>query len=175
VDLEGPEAEKAKYKIYRNGKTLIIDFEGKKNFNWDWKFDKVKDDQVYISITMPDIERLEATGFGSIRMEEFHVNDMEFDLRGPIEVDGTLNAQDVMITLSGKSELTLDGECNTMSADLEFASKLKAYNFAVNEANVDVSGASSAKLNVAHRLEIEEGVASDIDYRGNPEVIRNKQ
>jgi phage shock protein PspC (stress-responsive transcriptional regulator) len=175
VDLEGPEAEKAKYKIYRNGKTLIIDFEGKKNFNWDWKFDKVKDDQVYISITMPDIERLEATGFGSIRMEEFHVNDMEFDLRGPIEVDGTLNAQDVMISLSGKSELTLDGECNTMSADLEFASKLKAYNFAVNEANVDVTGASSAKLNVAHRLEIEEGVASDIDYRGSPEVIRNKQ
>jgi phage shock protein PspC (stress-responsive transcriptional regulator) len=175
VDLKGPEAEKAKYNIYRNGKTLIIDFEGKKDFNWDWKFDKVKDDQVYISITMPDIERLEATGFGTIQMEEFHVNDMEFELRGPIEVDGTLNAQDVMITLSGKSELTLDGECNTMSADLEFASKLKAYNFAVNEANVDVSGASSAKLNVARRLEIEEGVASDIDYRGNPEVIRNKQ
>jgi phage shock protein PspC (stress-responsive transcriptional regulator) len=174
VDLKGPESEKSKYKIYRNGKTLVIDFEGKKNFNWDWKFDKVKDDQMYISITMPDIEKLEASGFGSIQLDEFHVNDMEFEIRGPIELDGSLFAEDVMISLSGKSEMTLTGHCNTMSADIEFASKLKAYNFNVNEAIVDVTGASSAKINVAHRLEIEEGVASDIDYRGNPEVIRNK-
>ena len=174
VELKGPEAEKEKYNIYRNGKTLIIDFEGKKTFNWDWNFDKVKDDQVYISITMPHLEKLEATGFGTIQFDEFHVNDIEFELRGPIEVDGTLQAEDVMISLSGKSELTLHGHSNTMSADIEFASKLKGYNFNVNEANVDVTGASSAKLNVSHRLEIEEGVASDIDYRGNPEVIRNK-
>jgi phage shock protein PspC (stress-responsive transcriptional regulator) len=174
VELKGPESEKEKYSIYRNGKTLVIDFEGKKNFNWDWNFDKVKDDQVHISITMPEIERLEATGFGSIQLEEFHVRDMEFELRGPIEVDGSLNAEDVIISLSGKSELTLTGQSNTMAADIEFASRLKAYNFNVNEAIIDVSGASSAKLNVSHRLEIEEGVASDIDYRGNPEVIRNK-
>jgi phage shock protein PspC (stress-responsive transcriptional regulator) len=173
VELKGPESEKEKYNIYRNGKTLIVDFEGKKNFNWDWNFDKVKDDQVYISITMPGLERLEATGFGNIRFEEFHVNDMEFELTGPVEVDGTLHAEDVMINLSGKSQLTLSGHCNTMSADIQFASKLKAYNFEANEAVVDVTGASSAKLNVAHRLEIEEGVASDIDFRGNPEVIRN--
>jgi phage shock protein PspC (stress-responsive transcriptional regulator) len=174
VDLKGPEGEKEKYNIYRNGKTLVIDFEGKKNFNWDWTFDKVKDDQVYISVTMPDIEKLEATGFGSIQFEEFQLSDMEFEIRGPIETDASLYAEDVNISLSGKSELTLTGHCNTMSADVEFASKLKAYNFEVNEAMVDVTGASSAKLNVTHRLEIEEGVASDIDYRGNPEVIRNK-
>ena len=174
VDLKGPESEKEKYNIYRNGKTLIIDFEGKKNFNWDITLDKMKDDQVHISITMPDIEKLEATGFGTIQLEEFHVRDMEFEVRGPIEIDGKLNAEDVMISLSGKSELTLSGQCNTMSADIEFASKLKAYNFSVNEAMVDVTGASSAKLNVSRRLEIEEGVASDVDYRGNPEVIRNQ-
>lgn len=175
VDIKGPESEKKKYSIYRNGKTLIVDFEGKKNFNWDWTFDKVKTDQVYISITMPDIERLEATGFGRIELEEFNVRDMEFELRGPIEADASLTAEDVMISLSGKSALTLQGRSNVLSADVEFASKLKAYNFEVNEAVVDVSGASSAKLNVAHRLEIEEGVASDIDYRGNPEVIRNEK
>jgi phage shock protein PspC (stress-responsive transcriptional regulator) len=174
VDLKGPDAEKAKYNIYRNGKTLVIDFEGKKNFNWDWNFDKVKDDQVYISITMPDIGKLEATGFGTIQLEEFHVQNMEFELRGPIEVDGHLNADDVIISMTGKSELTLQGHSNRMTADIEFASRLKAYNFEVNEAVVEVKGASSAKLNVVHRLEIEEGVASDIDYRGHPEVIRNE-
>lgn len=174
VDLKGPESEKEKYNISRSGNTLIIDFEGKKNFNWDINLDKMKGDQVYISITMPEIEKLEASGYGKIQLEEFHVEDMEFEVRGPIEIEGKLYAEDVMVSLSGKSELTLSGQCNTMSADIEFASKLKAYNFNVNEAMVDVTGASSAKLNVSRRLEIEEGVASDVDYRGNPEVIRNQ-
>jgi phage shock protein PspC (stress-responsive transcriptional regulator) len=173
VELKGPETEKEKYRIYRSGKTLVIDFEGKKNFNWDWNFDKVKSDQVYISITMPEIEKLEATGFGSIQFEEFHANDMEFELTGPIDVEGALQANDVIIKLTGKSQLTLQGHSQSMAADIEFASKLKAYNFEVNDAMVEVTGASSAKLNVTHRLEMEEGVASDVDYRGNPEVIKN--
>ncbi len=175
IELKGPDSEKEKYNVYRSGKTLVIDYQGKESFNWDWNFDKVKDDQVYISITMPEIERLEAAGFGNIQLDDFHVDDMQFELRGPIDVDGQLRANDVMVHLTGKSVLTLNGECNNLTADVEFASKLKAYNFNVKEAIVEVKGASSAKLNVSERLEIHEGLASDIDYRGEPQVIRKER
>jgi hypothetical protein len=170
VELSGPENEKAKYKIFKNGETLVIDFEGKKNFNWDWNFEKVMNDQVFISITMPNIEKLEASGFGSIEMDEFHVDDMEFEIRGPIKIEGKLRANDVMVSLTGKSELELEGVSNSLNAELEFASKLQAYKFEVADANVEAKGASTAKLNVTRTLEMEEGMGSDIDYRGNPEV-----
>jgi phage shock protein PspC (stress-responsive transcriptional regulator) len=173
VELTGPEEEKKKYQIYRSGKTLIIDFEGKRNFNLDWKTDKVLDDQVHIFITMPDLERLEANGTGSIEIDEFQVDDLELELRGPIKMEGDLQTEEIMINLTGAAELYLKGHSQRMNADLTFASTLKAYDFEVNEARVEVNGASKAKLNVTEKLEIEEGMASDIDYRGNPEIIRH--
>ncbi len=172
VELSGPENEKRKYNIYRTGKTLVVDFEGKKTFNWDWKADKVLNDKVYISITMPELDKIKATGFGSIDFEEFNTNDVEFEIRGPIRISGTLITDEVMINLSGKSYLALEGRANRMNADVEFASRLNAYDFEVQEAVLEVRGASTAKVNVVRRLEIDEGLATDIDYRGTPEIIR---
>jgi len=172
VELSGPETEKRKYNIYRTGKTLVVDFEGKKTFNWDWKADKVLNDKVYISITMPALDKIKATGFGSIDFEEFNTNDVEFEVRGPIRISGTLITDEVMINLSGKSYLDLEGRANRMNADVEFASRLNAYDFEVQEAVLEVRGASTAKVNVVRRLEIDEGLATDIDYRGTPEIIR---
>lgn len=175
VELNGPESEKDKYQISRAGKTLVIDFEGKKNFNWDWNEDKWLSNKVYITITMPELDKLEATGFGSIEFEEFTTDDIEIEIRGPIKAKGKLQADEVMVNITGKTELYLEGHSNRMNADVTFASTLKAYDLEVNEARVEVNGASHAKLNVVQRLEIEEGLASDIDYRGNPEVIRHNQ
>ncbi len=172
VELSGPETEKRKYNIYKTGKTLVIDFEGKKTFNWDWQSDKVLNDKVYISITMPAIDKIKATGFGSIDFEEFSNDEVEFEVRGPIRISGTLHTDDVMISLSGKSQLDLEGHADRMNADVEFASRLSAYDFEVQEAVLEVRGASTAKVNVARRLEIDEGLATDIDYRGTPEIIR---
>jgi phage shock protein PspC (stress-responsive transcriptional regulator) len=173
VELNGAETEKSKYQITRAGKTLIIDFEGKKNFNWDWNEDKWLSNKVYITITMRELDKLEATGFGSIEFEEFAMDDMEIEIRGPIKVKGKLQTEELMINLTGRSEVYLEGRSNRMNADLALASLLKAYDLEVNEARVEVNGASHAKLNVLHRLEMEEGLASDIDYRGNPEIIKH--
>lgn len=174
VELSGPESEKRKYNIYRTGKTLVVDFDGKKTFNWDWKADKVLNDKVYISITLPDLDKIKATGFGSIDFEEFNNDEVEFEIRGPIRVAGTLNTDEVMINLSGKSYLDLEGRAQRMNADVEFASRLNAYDFEVQEAVLEVRGASTAKVNVVRKLEIDEGLATDIDYRGTPEIIRRQ-
>lgn len=168
VELDGSEAEKKKYTIYRAGETLVIDFEGRKSFNWD----KVMNDEVRINITMPQLEKLEAIGYGSIKFDEFHTTDMEIEINGPIKVRGELTAEDVVLNLNGKAEVDLSGRANKLSADLELASKLKAYNFEVNDAVIEAKGASSAKVNVINSLEMEEGIASDIDYRGQPSVIK---
>src|SRR5690606_16815203 len=122
VELKGPESEKKKYNIYRTGKTLVIDFEGKKRFDWNWKKEKVLNDKVYISVTMPDVGEIKATGFGSIDFDEFTGDEIEFSLRGPIEAKGKLNADHVRIDLAAKSELELEGRDQRMSADLESAS-----------------------------------------------------
>ncbi len=148
VQLDGSEDEKKKYTIYRAGETLVIDFEGKKSFNWD----KVMNDEVRINITMPSLEKLDAIGYGTIHFDEFTGTDMEMVIKGPIKVRGQLTAEEVVLNLSGKAEVDLSGRANKLSADLELASKLKAYNFEVTDAFVEAKGASSAKVNVTNSL-----------------------
>ena len=59
---------------------------------FDWNKDIVNGDEIRINITMPNLEKIEAEGYGSIRFEEFTTDDMEIDLRGPVKIRGSLNA-----------------------------------------------------------------------------------
>lgn len=171
VELIGSETEKNKYKIFRSGQTLVIEYEGsKKKFNWD--VDVIDVDEIRINITMPSLEKIEAEGYGKIEFEKFDSDDMNIEMRGPVKLRGELSGRDLVINLTGKSEAELSGQVTNLDAELQFASKLRAYNLEVQDAIVEVSGASSAKINVSNNLEMDEGLASDIDYRGNPNVIK---
>jgi phage shock protein PspC (stress-responsive transcriptional regulator) len=170
VELSGPDHAKEKYHIERRGNTLIIDFEGKQKF--DWKLKDLKIDEVEITVTMPHIEKIEAVGIGTIRLDRFDTNDLDIDLRGPVKLRADISSNDLSVNLSGSSEADLSGRTNNLTASVELASKLRAYNLEANNAFVETSGASSAKVNVSGTLEMEQGIASDIDYRGNAHIIK---
>jgi phage shock protein PspC (stress-responsive transcriptional regulator) len=146
VELLGPESEKAKYKIHRMGRTLIIEYQGRKK---NWEVNDLGIDEVRINVTTPEFQKLEATGFGEIRFDNYNGRNLEIDSRGPIKIRGELNMQDVSVTLTGKSEAELSGHANNLNATIELASKLRAYNLDVSDAMVEVSGASNAKVNVS--------------------------
>jgi hypothetical protein len=152
---------------------LVIDYEGKKKFNFNMK--ELNVEEVRITITVPELQRIKATGYGTFRFEDMlhTIDDMEIEAAGPVKVRGTVNAGNLVINLTGSAEAELIGKVETLNADITFASKLKAYHLEAQDAVVEVNGASSAKVNVNHNLEIEEGIASDVDYRGNPTVIKN--
>jgi phage shock protein PspC (stress-responsive transcriptional regulator) len=171
VRLSGTEKEKERYNIYQRDQTLVIEYDGNKKKKWDLK--DLAMDEVQIEITMPSLERLEASGVGTVRFDDFSVDNLTLDIRGPVKVRGEAHAQKISVNLSGSAEADLSGHTVMLDADVEFASRLKAYDLTAVDAVIDASGASSAKVNVSGTLEMEEGVASDIDYRGNPEKVRH--
>lgn len=171
VELVGSENEKNKYTITREGSTLVIDYENHNNFNWRKGF--MKADEIRINITMPELERLEAKGAGKINFTDFTTADIRINLLGAMKARGNIKSSDVTVHLSGASEIELSGSAKTMEAIIQGASSLKAYDFAVRDAVVEVNGASSAKVNVSGTLEMEEGIASNINYRGHPKIIKH--
>lgn len=173
VEMIGPESEKSKYNIFRSGETLVIEYEGSKSKKkFDWNVDVMDMNEMRINITMPQLEKIEAEGVGKIEFDRFEGHDLDIRLRGPVKLKGELNMQELVINLTGKSEAELSGQSNSLFAELQFASKLRAYNLEVQEALVEANGASSAKVNVRRTLEMEEGLASEIDYRGAPNVTK---
>jgi phage shock protein PspC (stress-responsive transcriptional regulator) len=170
VELTGAENAKDKYTIKRKGETLVINYQGKKEFNW--KLKDIDIDEVEIVVTMPDLERIEANGVGKIRIDDFSTDNLELELRGPVKLKGNINSHNLSVNLTGAAEAEISGHANNLDARIEFASKLRAYNLEVQDAFVETSGASSAKVNVNGNLEMEQGVASEIDYRGHPVVTK---
>jgi hypothetical protein len=168
--LFGSEKEKAKYNIYRSGDVLVIEYQTGKKFNLDFK--NLDVDEMRIHITLPTLEKLEVTGMGMVRIDDFSGDEMDIESRGPVKLRGDVTLRDLNVNLTGKSEAEFSGRADKLSARVEFASKLRAYNLEATDAFVEVSGASNAKVNVSGNLEIEEGVTSNVDYRGNPNVVK---
>lgn len=169
VELTGPQSEKEKYKITRENGRLVIDYQDDRKF---WQQDLVDIDEIKIQITLPKLERLEGKGAGKINFKDFDVEKLDIELLGAIKLRGELKAEDVTIDLSGASEVEIEGKAKTLEAVIQGASTLRAYDFEVRDAVVEVNGASSAKVNVSGTLEMDEGFASSIDYRGHPDVVK---
>jgi hypothetical protein len=131
--------------------------------------------EIQISIKLPQLERLEGKGAGKISLKDFKTEKLDIELLGAIKLRGGFDATDVTINLSGASEIEMEGKGKTLEAVIQGASALRAYDYEVRDAIVEVNGASSAKVNVTGTLEMDEGIASDIDYRGNPNVVKRDQ
>lgn len=171
LELTGPENEKKKYKVSQHGSTLVIEYDDDKNY--DWTVNPLHFDKIRINITMPELESLELKGAGDVSFRNFNEENLNIEALGAVEIEGEVNAQDITINLSGASQLELHGECGSMDATVQGASQLKAYDFTTENAIVDANGVSKARVYVTGRLEIKEGMASKVSYRGNPiEVIK---
>jgi phage shock protein PspC (stress-responsive transcriptional regulator) len=169
VQLDGPEREKKRYDVYREQETLVIEYKNEDKFFW--KKDLFDEDKVKITITMPDLKELDVKGAGKLTFQGFREQDIEIKLTGAVNGEGDIYSENLTIDLTGASTLELKGSGQFMEANLTGACGLRAYNYEVNHAIVEAHGASSAKVFVTNKLEIDKGVASSVSHRGEPEVI----
>lgn len=71
----------------------------------------------------------------------------------------------------GAANVKLEGTANRLNADLSGASNLKAYDLIAKQANIDASGAASARINVTEKLNSSATGASDVKIKGDPKEV----
>jgi hypothetical protein len=67
--------------------------------------------------------------------------------------------------------MTLTGETDLLRADLSSAGDLNAYDLKSREADVSVSSAGDADINVSERITARASSAGDINYKGDPKYV----
>ncbi len=173
VELIGTSREKERYRVFKDGDKLVIDLE--ENYRFSWKNNVITDfDEMRINITMPTIRNIDLKGAGKVSITGFNEKETELKVIGAMKVRANFNVENIFIEVSGASEVNLTGAGERLNADIQGASKLNAYDFEVRNARVDANGVSHGKVFVTGTLEIDESFASEVDYRGNPKVIRNR-
>jgi hypothetical protein len=125
-----------------------------------------------VHVTIKDITSLETTSAGDIvGKTPLKCGDIEIGTSSAGDIKVDLIADNVEVDISSAGDVTLSGTANRLEADLSSAGELEASELRVKEAEVSVSSAGSANINVTERLQARASSAGDIRYYGDPRYV----
>lgn len=125
-----------------------------------------------VHVTIKDIESLETTSAGDILGQTpLKCGDIEIGTSSAGDIKVELTADNIEVDISSAGDVTLSGSANRLEADLSSAGELEASGLKVKEAEVSVSSAGSASVNVTERLEARASSAGNIRYYGDPKYV----
>lgn len=109
------------------------------------------------------------SGASSLDMVDMAAGDVDFGLSGASHLTGGMTADgDVRFDISGASSVILSGSADDLDADVSGASRLALDDFPVNNASIELSGASNGTVNLDGTLNADLSGASHLYYIGEP-------
>lgn len=113
--------------------------------------------------------RGEISGASSLDMD-LTCGKCDLEVSGASKITGMLHATDTDFKVTGASSMELDGTGADSRIIASGASHLQLRDFEVEDADLELSGASSGNVNVTGRLDVELSGASSLRYEGDPEL-----
>ena len=127
--------------------------------------------EMNIYLTFEQLEMIDISGAVEITGEDMmKFDELSIDGSGASEISLKLEVGMFRADFSGASEIELLGEAKAAIFDLSGASEIDAYDFIIEHCELDVSGASDARIHVTANLEIDVSGAASVKYKGSPKV-----
>jgi hypothetical protein len=162
VEARGNRQDLDDLDIYTSTGTLHAQY---RNHNRNRRYD------MNITITLPTLRGVDFSGASRSEITGFKgLRELDIKLTGASRSTVYLDADRTNIDLSGASDLDLKGASGLLIGELSGASKVEAFEYPVDEAELDLSGASTARIKVTKRLNVTASGASSVRYRGAPEL-----
>ena len=121
------------------------------------------------NVVMPQLHGLDVSGASRGTVSEFSsIEDIDIKVSGASRVTGDITGGDAEFDISGASSIQLEGSATNIVADVSGASSFDLSSFKVNNANIDISGASTGTVNLSGRLDADLSGASKLSYIGEP-------
>jgi hypothetical protein len=142
-------------------------------------------------VNLPDLRRLQLSGASQAVVNGFSVShaldfvlsgasqldlgpiaagDSSFSLSGASQASGAIEMDNGSFNLSGASLLDIQGSADDIAIDASGASSVNLSSLTVTTADVHLSGASNAIVNVSTRMDVNLSGASDLKYIGSPKL-----
>ena len=148
--------------VRRSGNTLEMKYKN------GWRWLRHRNYETHVTIVMPSLLSVRFSGAATTSVYGFETDDFHLSLSGAATCNLNIMAGHSDFDLSGASTLNVTGSASTMRATLSGASMLSGFEYAIEEADIDASGASDVRVNAAQYLKVNVSGASDVVYRGSP-------
>jgi len=128
-----------------------------------------------IYITFKDLNELDVSGACELTGEnKFKLGDLDLDCSGASDLMLKVDAKNMLMDCSGASQMDLYGSAESIMMDISGASHMDASDLEVKICEAEISGASSAKVNVSSELSAEVSGAGSLKYTGDP-IIKSHE
>lgn len=154
LTLDGDSETLEHYTVEVKGGTLQIH---RKNGLGNWG----REGKLTARITMPAIEKLDASGGVTVKLDDVPSPKMAFELSGGVELDAPkIDAETLKVEASGGVNARIGGKAKSAVVDLSGGVNLKAKSLEIADATVEASGGCDLEITVKDSLtgEISGGV-----------------
>lgn len=127
-----------------------------------------------IVISLPELHSLSNYTAASIYVSGFDNETLFLTLEGVSKCELDIKVSTVKIDVAGTSSIYLQGEAQTVVANLSGAAALNAADYAVQHFTLLLSGAAFAKVDAREQLDINISGVGAVQYRGEPTVLRKR-
>jgi len=170
-------------KAEKNGETLVI---GRQGIEWLAPFHS----QPRARVAMPLLKRIDLSQASRGKIEGFDSNEnlnikiseashldarqivareLQVEVSGAAGLDGEMKVTgNARLNASGASSIVLTGSAADIKVKANGASRVELDRFAVQNASVDLSGASNGSVNLNGKLDARASGASNLTWVGNP-------
>lgn len=125
-----------------------------------------------VYVTMKEINSVKTTSAGDVVGESpVKTDKLELSASSAGNIKLEIYAKEIEANLSSAGDMSLTGEADILNAHLSSAGDLNAYDLKVREADISVSSAGDADINVAEKITARASSAGDINYIGNPKYV----
>lgn len=125
-----------------------------------------------VYVTMKEINSVRTSSAGDVIGETpIRADRLELSASSAGDIKLEVTAKNIKLDISSSGDMTLTGEAETLDANLSSAGDLNAFELKVREADISVSSAGDADINVSERITARASSAGDINYRGDPKYI----
>jgi hypothetical protein len=133
-----------------------------------------RNQKVEVYVTMPDIRAISASGGADVEGEHLDLKELKISSSGGADVNLSLQVDELSIACSGGADVELAGKAQKMLVELSGGADLDANNLIVEVCDISTSGGADANIHVTKELSMRASGASDINYRGKPQVLLSK-
>jgi hypothetical protein len=125
-------------------------------------------------IGVRDLEKLELGGAVKLTADStLKFNTVNIIATGAVNLDFAIEAQKLKLDLAGASECDLRGKVDDLRMHLSGAGDFDAYDLISRNAEIDLSGAGSARVYATEDLDVSISGAGSVRYRGEPSVHKS--
>jgi hypothetical protein len=129
-------------------------------------------DKKRVYVTMKEVNSVKTTSAGDVYGENpINSDELELSASSAGNIKLEVNAKKVDLDISSSGDITLTGETDKLRADLSSAGDLNAYDLKSREADISVSSAGDADVNVSERITARASSAGDVNFKGDPKYV----